>query len=83
MVQKLYDWVTGATLEDHSRRKHKILREYFLSYLEVRCQIPTAIPFSPCRNRRLRGRWTVIVVGPVVRLSFSWKTQECHGAHQP
>ena len=39
MVQKLYDWPTGVTLEDHSRRKHKILREYFLKYLEVRCQV--------------------------------------------
>ena len=26
-------------LEDHSRRKHKILREYFFNYLTVRCQI--------------------------------------------
>ena len=40
MVQKLYEWATGVTLEDHSRRKHKILREYFLNYLEVRCQNP-------------------------------------------
>ena len=40
MVQKLYDWPTGVTLADHSRRKHKILREYFLNYLEVRCQVP-------------------------------------------
>ena len=39
MVQKLYEWVNGATLEDHSRRKHKILREYFLNYMEVRCQV--------------------------------------------
>ena len=40
MVQKLYEWEIGATLEDHSRRKHKILREYFLNYLEIRCQVP-------------------------------------------
>lgn len=40
MVQKLYDWVTGATLEEHSRRKHKILREYAFNYLTVRCKLP-------------------------------------------
>ena len=36
MVAKPYDWAAGATLEDHSRRKHKILREYFFNYLAVR-----------------------------------------------
>lgn len=40
MVTKLYDWAGGAILEDHSRRKLKILREYFPNYLEVRCQVP-------------------------------------------
>jgi three-Cys-motif partner protein len=40
MVEKQYEWVDGATLEEHSRRKHKILREYFFQYLTVRCQIP-------------------------------------------
>ena len=40
MVAKKYKWADGATLEDHSRRKHKILREYFYQYLVVRCQIP-------------------------------------------
>ena len=39
MVEKRYEWVDGATLEDHSRRKHKILRDYFFNYLSVRCQI--------------------------------------------
>ena len=39
-MKKPYDWENGVTLEDHSRRKLKILREYFLNYLEVRCQIP-------------------------------------------
>ncbi|AWJ87653.1 hypothetical protein TSH58p_24675 (plasmid) [Azospirillum sp. TSH58] len=37
MVGKAYQWADGATLEDHSRRKHKILREYFSDYLSVRC----------------------------------------------
>ena len=40
MVQKSYEWSKGATLENHSRRKHKILREYFSDYLRVRCQHP-------------------------------------------
>ncbi|TSB01616.1 three-Cys-motif partner protein TcmP [Sphingorhabdus contaminans] len=40
MPEKEYKWVEGATLDDHSKRKHKILREYFSNYLTVRCQIP-------------------------------------------
>ncbi len=39
MVEKPYEW-PEATLEDHSLRKHKILREYFSRYLAVRCQLP-------------------------------------------
>lgn len=34
------DWLEKAKLDDHSRRKHKILREYFRQYLIVRCQLP-------------------------------------------
>ena len=40
MVAKPYLWTDGATLEEHSKRKLKILREYFARYLEVRCQFP-------------------------------------------
>ena len=40
MVQKKYEWIDGAKLEEHSRRKHKILREYVCDYLSVRCKIP-------------------------------------------
>ncbi len=40
MVEKQYDWAAGATLEEHTKRKHSILREYFARYLAVRCQIP-------------------------------------------
>jgi len=40
MVAKRYDWAGGAVLDDHTRRKHKILREYFFQYLRVRCQLP-------------------------------------------
>lgn len=45
MVEKPYSWKAGAVLEDHSRRKHKILREYFFNYLQVRCQIPQQARF--------------------------------------
>jgi three-Cys-motif partner protein len=40
MVEKPYEWAGGAKLEEHSRRKHKILREYVFDYLTVRCQLP-------------------------------------------
>lgn len=40
MVEKRYEWADGATLEEHSRRKHKILREYVFNYLIVRCKRP-------------------------------------------
>lgn len=38
MAEKPYQWVEGATLEEHSKRKHKILSEYFDAYLATRCQ---------------------------------------------
>lgn len=40
MVEKPYEWADGATLEEHSKRKHKILREYVFDYLSVRCRLP-------------------------------------------
>ena len=40
MVQKAYKWADGAKLEDHSKRKHKILRQYLYEYLKVRCSHP-------------------------------------------
>lgn len=45
MVQVPYDWSGGAELDEHSRRKHKILREYFYQYLMVRCQNPAQTKF--------------------------------------
>jgi three-Cys-motif partner protein len=45
MVAKPYSWKDGVKLEDHSRRKHKILREYFSRYLSVRCQLPQQARF--------------------------------------
>jgi three-Cys-motif partner protein len=40
MVKSTYQWAEGATLDDHSKRKHKILREYFKEYLVTRCKLP-------------------------------------------
>lgn len=40
MVEDRYDWANGVKLEDHTKRKHKILRDYFSRYLSVRCKIP-------------------------------------------
>ena len=45
MVAKAYTWADGARLDDHSRRKHKILREYFYQYLMVRCGNPAQSKF--------------------------------------
>lgn len=40
MVNKYFDWSNGIKLEEHTRRKHRILREYFPKYLKVRCAWP-------------------------------------------
>ena len=40
MAKKQYKWAGGARLEEHSRRKHKILRKYIFDYLTVRCSLP-------------------------------------------
>lgn len=45
MVAKPYSWKDGAKLEEHSKRKHKILREYVARYLAVRCQLPQQARF--------------------------------------
>lgn len=45
MTTKEYDWGSGAQLEEHSRRKLKILREYFTKYLSVRCGLPRQSQF--------------------------------------
>ena len=45
MVAKPYLWEAGAELEEHSKRKHKIVREYFARYLAVRCQLPQQARF--------------------------------------
>ena len=45
MVEKPYQWKEGATLEKHSKRKHKILGEYFRRYLLERCKNPISRRF--------------------------------------
>lgn len=45
MVEKKYSWKDGAVLLDHTRRKHKVLREYMKRYLSVRCQHPAQTKF--------------------------------------
>ncbi len=45
MTEKPYAWKEGATLLEHSRRKHKIVREYFADYLRTRCQLPQQAKF--------------------------------------
>lgn len=48
MATKTYDWASGAPLEDHTGRKHKIIREYFYSYMVTRCQLPQQERFRLC-----------------------------------
>lgn len=45
LVDKNYDWDGGAILEDHTKKKHKILSEYFSEYLRVRCKHPQQSKF--------------------------------------
>lgn len=40
MTTKHIDWDNGAVLEEHSKKKHAILQEYFRKYLITRCQLP-------------------------------------------
>ncbi|MES9907918.1 MAG: three-Cys-motif partner protein TcmP [Candidatus Thiodiazotropha sp.] len=40
MVSRIYDWKHGAKLEDHTRKKHEILKRYFREYLLTRCKMP-------------------------------------------
>lgn len=44
-MEKPYRWKDGATLEEHSKRKHKILTEYFRRYLLERCKNPITRSF--------------------------------------
>jgi three-Cys-motif partner protein len=44
-MEKRYSWTEGVELEEHTRRKHKILREYLGRYLAVRCARPQQTKF--------------------------------------
>ena len=44
-MEKRYSWTKGVELEEHTRRKHKILREYLARYLTVRCARPQQTKF--------------------------------------
>jgi len=45
MTEKPYQWPEGAKLPEHSRRKHKVVREYFADYLSIRCKTPQQTKF--------------------------------------
>lgn len=45
MVSKPYNFADGAVLGEHSRQKHKIVREYFRQYIRTRCQLPQRTTF--------------------------------------
>lgn len=40
MTKKEFDWEHGVTLDEHSRRKHRIIKSYLRKYLITRCQLP-------------------------------------------
>jgi len=45
MAKKEYDWLNGAVLKAHTKRKHKILKDYVFKYLTIRCQMPAQRQF--------------------------------------
>ena len=45
MAKKEYDWLNGAELLEHTRRKLKILDDYLFNYLTIRCQLPVQQKF--------------------------------------
>jgi three-Cys-motif partner protein len=40
VAESPYDWEGGAPLDEHTKKKHTILTEYFRQYLITRCQLP-------------------------------------------
>lgn len=45
MVQVPYQWVDGAILKEHSKKKHQVLRRYLVEYLKIRCTVPQQTRF--------------------------------------
>ena len=70
-MKKIYDWADGANLEDHSRRKHKILREYVFDYLTVRCNCPSKSVFDSLLLTPLPAEADIDAERPVRRSSLS------------
>ena len=63
-MEKRYKWVDGATLEPHSHRKHKILREYISNGI-------VRLTGSDPKNLQLRAlRLQVDATRPGRRLGF-------------
>ena len=46
MAKNAYHWETRAVLQEHSKKKHKILEEYFRAYIWERCKNPTHPGFN-------------------------------------
>lgn len=40
MAKKPYSWADGVILQEHTKRKLTILRQYFADYIRTRCQLP-------------------------------------------
>ncbi len=40
MTERPYQWHDGARLDDHTERKHRVVRQYFRKFLEIRCSHP-------------------------------------------
>ncbi len=77
MAVKPYAWTEGAPLDDHTRRKHKILREYFFKYIAVRCQIPQQRKFrlAVVDGFSGAGRYACGSAGsPIIFLEELWRS---------
>jgi three-Cys-motif partner protein len=45
MTDRPYQWAEGAVLQEHSKKKHQILRNYISEYLSIRCSVPQQTRF--------------------------------------
>lgn len=45
MAQVPYQWIDGAILGEHSKKKHQVLRRYLVEYLQIRCVTPQQTRF--------------------------------------
>src|SRR5882757_9652713 len=79
MVEKLYSWKAGAALEEHSKRKHKIVREYFARYLTVRCQLPMQSKFRLAIVDGFAGGGRYKCGSPRLPNNFHRRAKACDG----